>query len=103
LAPDHQSASSPQVLEGLGDLLGELSGRGQNQCGLIRSKPHQQREAERKGLSGACLGQPDDIPALKDGRDGLSLNQGWDDNALLGQGGADVRRDAQSFKARNLE
>ena len=67
----------------LGDLRGELAGRGEHQhadalgdrMDARVGEPVERRQHERRGLAGAGLGDAEQVAAGQDGRDGLRLDR----------------------------
>ena len=93
----------PQFDEGLMDLLGQLPGRCDDQgpdASLARSTGQTMEDGKREGsgLTGAGLGQAQDIPAFQCQGDGLFLDWGGFDEADRLNAGQDLRVKGKLFE-----
>ena len=101
-AAENRPAADAQVLavaaHGVGDLVGQLPGRGQHQdtrpaaaAGRRGAEPLQRRQNEGRGLAGPGLGGGGQIAARQDQGDGPGLDRGRGGVAAFGDGFENVR------------
>jgi hypothetical protein len=97
---------APIGIEAVQNLAGEFPGRAQNEdpAGLaferrpVVGEPMQDRQGEGGGLAGPGLGDADDIAALEDEGDGLCLDRGGGDVALLHKSASNRFGEAETIK-----
>ncbi len=92
LASDEPRSAYSEQVENFLDLVGELSGRGDDERHLTGLQPRNDRQSKRERLAGSRLGDADKVHPFEGRRNGLGLD--WSGGYKSGsiQFGEDCRR-----------